>query len=93
MDTARANPQRTGDDRVDTSQTLLDTSCGSIQSNRSSDARESGNENTNCFQPTMYQKKIHLPKCSVVGLWLEDKKKTTELKKMLRNILFCTGGF
>lgn len=78
MEAVRANPQRTGDDRLDTSRTLPDTSYRSVQSNWSSDAKQSGNENTNCFQPIIYPKRLHLHKCSVVGLWLEER---TELKK------------
>lgn len=82
MEAVRANPQRIGDDRLDTSRGLLDTSFRSIQN---IDAKQSGNENTHRFQPIMYKKKkrVHLQKCSVVGFWLEerDRKKHTHTKR------------
>lgn len=85
MGAVRANPQRIGDDRLDTSTSLPASSYWSIQSNWSSDAKQSGNEKPNCFQPIIYQKRVYLQKM-LSGSFLVRGKNRDE--KILKAILF-----
>lgn len=85
MGAVKANPQRVGDDRLDTSTSLPASSYWLVQSNWSSDAKQSGNEKPNCFQPIIYQKRVYLQK--MLSGWSLVRGKNRD-EKILGAILF-----